>query len=213
MGRSFGICVQKGSELPDGDERKKYKYRVVFGGNNILDQTWEQAVFQSLGSSPATMSAGKFLDYYSCINGNSGEQADAEQAYIQAELKGPETWIFIPPEGRPDGWDDGGFRTPVVRLRKAIYGHPNSGSYWEEHCNKFLKEAGFKPIEAWPSCFWHDKLKLMLSVYVDDFKLSGPKHALKKGWELIRKNIQMEDPTPSAAVLGLHSSRIRRAAR
>ena len=51
MGRLFGLCVQKGSELPDGDERKKYKYRVVFGGNNILDQTWEQAVFQSLGSS------------------------------------------------------------------------------------------------------------------------------------------------------------------
>ena len=40
------------------------------------------------------MSAGKFLDYYSCISGNSGEQADAEQAYIQAELKGPETWIY-----------------------------------------------------------------------------------------------------------------------
>ena len=87
MGRLFGICVQKGSELPKGDKRKKYKYRVVFGGNNILDQTWEQAVFQSLGSSPATMSAGKFMDYYSCASGNSGEQADAEQAYIQAELK------------------------------------------------------------------------------------------------------------------------------
>ena len=53
MGRLFGLCVQKGSELPDGDNRKKYKYRVVFGGNNILDQTWEQTVFQSLGSSPA----------------------------------------------------------------------------------------------------------------------------------------------------------------
>ena len=202
MGRLFGLCVEKGSELPKGDKRRKYKYRVVFGGNNILDQTWEQATFQSLGSSPASMSAGKFLDYYSCVNGNSGEQADAEQAYIQAELKGPETWVYIPPEGRPEGWDDGGFRTPVVRLRKAIYGHPNSGSYWEEHCNKFLLEAGFKPIEAWPSCFWHEKLKLMLSVYVDDFKLSGPKESLKKGWDLIRKNIQMEDPTPLQLYLG-----------
>ena len=84
---SLAYASKKGSELPDGDKRKKYKYRVVFGGNNILDQTWEQAVFQSLGSSPATMSAGKFLDYYICVNGNSGEQADAEHAYIQAELK------------------------------------------------------------------------------------------------------------------------------
>ena len=47
------------------------------------------------------MSAGKFLDYYSCINGNSGEQADAEQAYIQAELKGPETWVYIPLRDAP----------------------------------------------------------------------------------------------------------------
>ena len=30
MGRLFGICVQKNSELPDDDPRKKYKYRVVF---------------------------------------------------------------------------------------------------------------------------------------------------------------------------------------
>ena len=83
-----------------------------------------------------------------------------------------------------------------------MYGHPNSGSYWEEHCNKFLIEAGFKPIEAWPSCFWHDELKLMVSVYVDDFNLSGPKKNLKKGWDLIRKNIQMEDPTPLQLYLG-----------
>eukprot|EP00974_Lingulodinium_polyedra_P041546 3990403-Lingulodinium_polyedra.AAC.1 len=34
--------------------------------------------------------------------------------------------------------------------------------------------AGFMPIEAWPSCFWHEELRLMLSVYVDDFKMAGP---------------------------------------
>eukprot|EP00974_Lingulodinium_polyedra_P109693 10611323-Lingulodinium_polyedra.AAC.1 len=60
------------------------------------------------------MSVGKFIDYYGCLEGDTGEQADAEQAYVQALLKGLETWVFIPPEGRPDGWDDGGLRTPVV---------------------------------------------------------------------------------------------------
>ena len=30
IGALFGICVEKGSELPDDDPRKKYKYRVVF---------------------------------------------------------------------------------------------------------------------------------------------------------------------------------------
>ena len=31
MGRLFGLCVEKGSELPKGDKRRQYKYRVVFG--------------------------------------------------------------------------------------------------------------------------------------------------------------------------------------
>ena len=89
-----------------------------------------------------------------------------------------------------------GLRTPVVRLRKALYGHPDSGGFWEEHCNERLAEAGFKPIEAWPSCFWHEKFKLMVSVYIGDFKLSGPKQYLKQGEALSRKHIQMEDTTP-----------------
>ena len=28
--------------------------------------------------------------------------------------------------------------------------------------------------EEWPVCYYHEKLKLMLVVYVDDFKLAGP---------------------------------------
>ena len=116
--------------------------------------------------------------------------------------------MFIPPEGRPEGWNDGGFRTPVVRLRKALYGHPDSGGFWEEHCNERLSEAGFKPIEAWPSCFWHERLKLMLSVYVDDFKLAGPKKYLNDGWALIRKHIQMEGPTPMQLYIGFTHKRV-----
>ena len=57
MGRLFGICVQKGAELPPGDKRQKYKYRVVFQGNQVVTQNWEVAPFQDLGSSPATMVA------------------------------------------------------------------------------------------------------------------------------------------------------------
>ena len=43
----FGICVEKGSELPDGDERKKYKYRGVFQGNRVVDQNMDEAQFQN----------------------------------------------------------------------------------------------------------------------------------------------------------------------
>lgn len=59
LGRIFGIMVENGSELPKGDERRKYKYRAVFQGNQVVDQHWEAALFQDLGSSPASMDASR----------------------------------------------------------------------------------------------------------------------------------------------------------
>ena len=119
MGRLFGLCVQKGAELPDGDKRKKFKYRVVFQGNQVVTQNWEVALFQDLGSSPATMEAGKYVDAYGCAPGHSCEQADAEQAYVQAELQGVETWVALPKEAWPKSWHKKGYDRPVVKLKKA----------------------------------------------------------------------------------------------
>ena len=38
LGRAFGLMVEKGSEFPKDDPRRKYKYRVVFHGNNVVGQ-------------------------------------------------------------------------------------------------------------------------------------------------------------------------------
>ncbi len=35
FGYLFGICVEKGSELPKGDKGRKFKGRVVFQGNRV----------------------------------------------------------------------------------------------------------------------------------------------------------------------------------
>ena len=42
----------------------------------------------------------------------------------------------------------------------------------------------------------------MLSVYVDDFKMAGPKENLAEGWALLRKHIDMEDPAAATLYLG-----------
>ena len=60
----------------------------------------------------------------------------------------------------------------------ALYGHPNAGAYWEEHCREQVLKGGFTPIEDWPSCYWHPEHKTFLIVYVDDFKMSGPAEGL-----------------------------------
>ena len=147
--------VVKNSELPEGDERRKYKYRLVFQGDRAVDQNWEVAIFQEVGSSPATMEASRACDCHGCIDGNDIEQADVEQAYVQALLEGPETWVQIPREWWPDSWynADGTdrYHKPVVQLLRALYGHPDAGTFWERHCNSHCMSVGFVPIPDWPS--------------------------------------------------------------
>ena len=55
LGRIFGIMVEKGFGPPKNDKRRNFKYSVVFQANNVVDQNWEVAVFQDLGSEPASM--------------------------------------------------------------------------------------------------------------------------------------------------------------
>ena len=47
-----------------------------------------------------------------------------------------------------------------------------------------------------------DLLQIMLMVYVDDFKMSGPVKNLDKGWKLLRSGIDMDDPYPLDRCLG-----------
>ena len=77
---------------------------------------------------------------------------------------------------------------------------------WETHCDSEFLTQGFVPIEHWPSCYYHERLQLLLAVYVDDFKLSGPKKNLAEGWRLIgdgrEGGITVETPSDSGLYLG-----------
>ena len=42
----------------------------------------------------------------------------------------------------------------------------------------------------------------MLTVYVDDFKLSGPTKHMGETWELIRRGLDMDQPGPLDLYLG-----------
>ena len=203
IGKVFEICVEKGSEFPAGDPLRKFKGRTVFQGNNVRDENADVALFSELGSSPATMEAGKVVDAYGSQPGFTAEQADGKQAYTQALMKGVDTWVELPRDWWPKDWV-GKYNRPACKLRIALYGHPDSGGLWEIHCERMLVEVGFfmPDPEGWPSVFFHDRLKLLLVVYVDDLKMSGPKESMQRGWELIGSRIDMDKPGTVGRYLG-----------
>ena len=165
----------------------------MFQGDQVKDAEGVAAVFAELGTSASLMLASKLLDAVAMLPVCSGEQSDAIQAYTQALLyhgqKQPvETWIRLSKEQWPSTWH-GKFRDPVVPLRLALHGHPLSGAFWARHCHAALLAVGFAPILGWECCFVHNTLQLVLSVYVDDFKMAGKSGNLSRGWDLIRSKI------------------------
>ena len=123
FGKIFEICSVKGDELPDGHPQKKWKGRSVFQGNNVQDENHDHAIFAELGSSPASMEAGKIIDVFGSQPGYVKQQADAQQAYTQALFKGIEAWVRLPRNRWPEEWL--GYEDPVCPLRLALYGHPD----------------------------------------------------------------------------------------
>ena len=111
-------------------------------------------------------------------------QADAERAYTQALLKGVPTWVRLPRDQWPKSWAE--MKDPVCPLVLALYGHPDAGTCWEQHCDIKLQEAEFHPISGWPGCYSHKKLRAVLTVYVDDFKLAAHEDDVKEAWKAIK---------------------------
>ena len=82
--------------------------------------------------------------------------------------------MSLPKEAWPDWWHDLPYDDPVCELRLALYGHPDSGGFWEKHCDDILVDIGFEKIDSWGSCYFHPVHRTFLIVHVDDFKMAGP---------------------------------------
>ena len=116
IARIFEACYLKGSELAVGDPSRKYKGRTVFEGNRVVDENYEQAMFAELGSSPASMEAGKIVDLYGSQPGFGKQQGDAKQAYTQALFEGITTWVRLRTE---DYWEH--FPEEKIWVRHHLY--------------------------------------------------------------------------------------------
>ena len=54
----------------------------------------------------------------------------------------------LPKDRWPPEWH-GKYVDPVVRLVLALYGHPDAGGFWEQHCERALKSVGYIQVPEW----------------------------------------------------------------
>jgi hypothetical protein len=199
---------EKNAESLDASSRS-YKARVVFAGNNIQTTdgvpAWE--LFQEVAQAPAAMQTVRGALGIAALRGFEPKVRDATQAFIQSRIDGPdrpETWVRLPKQWWPASWH-GKFHDPVVKLRLALYGHPESGALWDKHLAKVLCGLGWQRVESHPGFWIHGVTGAIMTVYVDDLMMAAPADKEAELWRQIEEKVEFGDPpAPIAKFLGGH---------
>ena len=105
---------------------------MVLLGNQVKDQDMADAIVHDLGNGPATFEASRWADFLGRVEGWEVQTADAIQAYIQAYIEGPASWVELSREGWPEDGSWNKFQRPSVRIVKGLYavGFEPAGAKW-----------------------------------------------------------------------------------
>ena len=98
-------------------------------------------------------------------------------------------WIVLPPSLWPEWWSEKGYKQPVLRLRKALYGLQRSGFDWAKKAHSVLTAAGWTVIPDVVDAVYikRDGSKVcIMALYVDDILASGPSDMLTEALNAIR---------------------------
>ena len=71
----YGICGEKGYELPPGDPRRKYKGRCVLLGDRVVNQDFETATFADMGNAHTLLDGARLTDAYGCLPGHQDRKS------------------------------------------------------------------------------------------------------------------------------------------
>jgi hypothetical protein len=221
VARLFVIMGRKGDEITDESGRAsevKYKARGVLAGNSIQSKsTPAHELFTEVAQTPASLTSARAALAAGALKGHRGTVRDATTAYLQASLKThkpdgtalPTQWVRLPRSWWPATWfnKDGTsrFYDPVVQLRKALYGHPESEAIWDKHLGQRLKSVGWLPVSNQPGCWHHAATESTLVVYVDDLLMVAAREHEQALWADIEKHIDFSEPAmPIDRYLGAH---------
>ena len=213
-GRVFAIMGEKAAERNLPPDQRDYKARVVFAGNAIQTSSGVPAheLFQEVSQAPAAMATVRCLLAAAALRGWTPKVRDAAQAYIQSRIDSgdrPSTWVRLPKSWWPATWYDKGgaalFNDPVVRLHKALYGHPEAGALWDKHLRDILIALGWTALDSHPGFWTHARSRALLAVYVDDLLMAASPEDEDRLWQELESKVTFGEPASAIAkFLGAH---------
>lgn len=124
---------------------------------------------------------------------------DISGAFLNAELDSP---LYLQqPRHITRGYQPG----MVCRLQKAIYGLRTAPRRWQEELTNTLLKLGFSQLRHDSNLFRRGEL--LLSVYVDDFKLVGPSLDIDKAISELKEKYRLRDLGLITSYLGMEITR------
>ena len=181
--------------------------RTVFLGDNVKDTWFNEAEMEGLGAAVPAMEDSRAIDAQALQPGYILTLSDADSAYLQAWLASKfETWAELPEEYWLPEWE-GKYEKPVCPLVLALYGHEDSGGYWEEKSYSDIISCGWTKVEGRRGVFRKEAEGATLMVYVDDFKMACKAGDKDKLWDPLMKLIRLSPPTESTRYLGCYTER------
>ena len=186
-------CAESLGSTQDPDQAQ-WKARFVCTGKYISDSKGRKVYeFDSPFAMPIDLASVRAVVYYGAQYG-CVMQADVQTAYLLAKLGGPPTWIRLPRWALPPAAR--AMKDLVLKLSRALYGHPRSGGDWDQHLGRILKGRGWTPVEGVLSLWVSPCKKCALAVYVDDLLCGGPKESvlrLRSSTSFLERSTSLED--------------------
>ena len=147
-----------------------------------------QCLYEEVSASPITFQGSRTLRAYGALKGWVISSRDAKSAYLQSELRRPDsddpvTWVALPAQFQP-----------MVELVLSLYGHPVAGNRWDGQMDKSVHKASFQRAQPWKGIYKQDGTDAGLGVYVDDFELVASAEDTPKIWKQLEKHIEFGGP-------------------
>ena len=183
-------------KLDEHGNHLRYKARLVAQGFSMVPGLHYNETFAPV----VTSASMRLLMLYALQHDLPLELIDFDNAYLYADLE-EEIWLRLP-AGLP-GVPAGG----CVRLRKGLYGMPQSGRLWGSHLRERLLSFGLTECTADPCLFVKynatGDVVAIAGCYVDDVQLAGVPSELTALKDFLREHYKIKELGTTCHLLGV----------